>query len=57
MLTLAKDTVVTRVIYQQGNVCLSDAFFTVFCSVETFPSEVCVSEIIVCVTSVKQFGY
>ena len=29
MLTLAKDTVVTRVIYLRGNVCLSDAFFKV----------------------------
>ena len=27
--------------------------FTVFCSVETFLSEVCVSEVIACVTSVK----
>ena len=26
MLTLARDTIVTRVIYQRGNVFLSDAF-------------------------------
>ena len=32
---------------------LPEREFAVFCSVETFLSEVCVSEVIVCVTSVQ----
>ena len=31
--------------------------FAVFCSVETLLSKVCISEVIVCETSVKQFCY
>ena len=32
---------------------MPERVFAVFCSVETFLSEVCVSEVIVCVTNVK----
>ena len=32
---------------------MPERVFVVFCSVETFLSEVCVSEVIACVTSVK----
>ena len=32
---------------------MPERLFAVFCSVETFLSEVCVSEVIACVTSVK----
>ena len=32
---------------------MPERVFPVFCSVEVFLSEVCISEVIVCVTSVK----
>ena len=45
----------SRLILDQrsGPKCLRERVFAVFCSVETFLSEVCVSEVILCVTSVK----
>ena len=45
----------SRLILDQRNgpKCLRERVFDLLCSVETFLSEVCVSEVILCVTSVK----
>ena len=53
LLSVGADLNSRLILDQRSGRKILERVFAVFCSIETFLSEVCISEVIVCVTSVK----